>query len=154
MKRSWQERLWEKVTFPEGQMGCWVWEGAMTSVDDERARHFGKPVMMLDHRGEQGKPQRLLYERFWPLEPYVILHSSCGNQRCVNPLHATVSMQGSARVARYMPTHPLHAEVAARWRQPVSMLWRHGASVRSIASMTQLSPFNVARLLREDEPDD
>lgn len=70
------EAVWEKIRCPDGESGCWVWEGKTTPS--------GSPV----HR--RRAVWRWLYEKLCKLDPKElprVVPPTCGNDTCVNPDH-------------------------------------------------------------------
>jgi len=75
MKKTTEERFWEKV---EKTDGCWFWTGGVNGSGYGSILHYGKAI----------KVHRFSYELSYGLIAETLeAHHKCGNKICVNPEH-------------------------------------------------------------------
>jgi len=81
MNRGIVERLLEKIDKVDGEDGCWVWTGSVTSG-------YGK----IKHNNRTFYAHRMSYTLFkGEPEPDTVIHHKCANKLCVNPSHLTAT---------------------------------------------------------------
>ncbi|HBY44739.1 MAG TPA: hypothetical protein DEU95_10485 [Chloroflexi bacterium] len=72
---------------PDADTGCWRWHGGLSN---------GYPSLSVARRGES--PRRLAWQwKYGELPPRLRVHTTCGEQYCVNPEHMTIRPQGTPR---------------------------------------------------------
>lgn len=94
----------------ERQGECWVWTAAMS---------HGNPVMSVKGRSRQAR--RFIYSQHHELGNSEKLFDTCGDKRCVNPDHLTVTSQKEINAIRRKATEQdrelVRALITKPWRE-------------------------------------